>query len=76
MQVSSYVDEGDAVAFVAEKLNISYSEAEELYTDVGGYQGHPVSFDTRWPNDDPFSKVMQEFMTERGIVSLQAQYDD
>lgn len=76
LNIQHFVDEGELVSAVAAKLGISYDESEQMYCALGGYQGHPVNFDTRWPNDDAFSVCVQEYMTANGIVSMQAQYDD
>ena len=76
MQVSCFVEEGAAVSYVAKTLDIPYQEAENMYVALGGYNGSPVNFSTKWPDDDPFSVCIQAFMTEKGIESLQAQYDD
>ena len=76
MQIKAFVDEGEAVSYVANKLGISHNEAEAMYVELGGYNGHAVNFSTQWPDDDPFSKCIQEFMTEKGVTSLAAQYDD
>lgn len=76
MNVKSFVNEGDAMDYVAKALGVSYNEAENLYCAIGGMQGYSVSFSTTYPRDDAFSLCMQAFMTEKGITSLQAQYDD
>lgn len=76
MKIKYFVDEADAVTYVSKELKISYNEAENLYSELGGYQGHSISFSTRWPNDDAFSVCIQNFMHENGIEALQLQYDD
>lgn len=76
MKVKAFVSEGEAMDYVAKSLGVSYDEAENLYCDVGGMQGYAVSFSTSYPKDDPFSLCMQAFMVEKGITSLQTQYDD
>lgn len=82
MNIKSFVNEGDAVSYVANKLDISYDEAEKMYCDLGQRLGervfprHAVNFSTRWPNEDRFSVCIREFMREQGLTSLAAQYND
>lgn len=77
VNVRAFVEEGNMVAAVAKELDISHQAAEDLYCELGGYSGNgPVSFDTRWPDADPFSVVVQEFMTAKGIQSLDVGYRD
>lgn len=78
MQVKSFVDEGEAVTYVANKLGITYQESENLYGELGGYQGYAISFDTRWPDNkaNAFGVCILEFMAEKGLTSLQLQFDD
>ena len=77
MEVKSFVDEGEAVDYVAKRLGITYNESEKLYSDLGGYQGYAVNFDTRWPDNkaNAFGVCILEFMAEKGLTSLQLQFD-
>lgn len=76
MKIKSFVDEDEAITYVSKILGVSYTESEKLYADLGGLQGHSVSFSTVWTDDDPFSVCIQNFMNEKGIEALQLQFDD
>lgn len=77
VRVRGFVEEGEMVSAVANELGVSHDEAEKLYCELGGYSGNgPVSFDARWPNDDPFSVAVQEFMGANNIQSLDVGYRD
>lgn len=77
INVVAFADESEVVSAVAKELGISHHESECLYVDLGGYSGNgPITFDNRWPDDDPFSIAVQEFMTSKGIQTLRVGYDD
>lgn len=77
VNVKHFVEEGEMVSAVAKALNISHNHSENMYCDLGGYSGNgPVNFSTVYPDDDPFSVAVQEFMRSKGIESLMVGYDD
>lgn len=77
INVKAFADEGDVVSAVQKELNITHQEAEDMYVALGGYQGNgSVNFSTTWPDSDPFSVALQEFMKAKGIDSLSVGYDD
>lgn len=76
INVKAFAEEGEVMEAVANHLGISYAESENLYVALGGMNGYSVNFSTRWPNADPFSVAVQEFMTAKGIDSLSVGYED
>lgn len=77
VNVRAFVEEDEMVSAVAKHLNITHSESESMYFKLGGYSGNgPVHFSTVWPDDDPFSVAVQEFMTAKGFDSLDVGYRD
>ena len=77
VNVKAFVEEGEMVDAVAKHLNISHDESESMYVNLGGYSGNGnVTFSTVWPDQDPFSIAVQEFMVAKGLTSLDVGYDD
>ena len=77
INVDAFVEEGELVSAVADHLKISHQESENMYIALGGYSGNGhVHFSTTYPDSDPFSVAVQEYMTANNITSLKAGYED
>lgn len=77
IDVVGFAEEGKVVWAVSDHLNITHEEAERMYVTLGGYSGNGhVTFSTVWPDDDPFSVAVQEYMTANNIKTLRVGYED
>lgn len=76
MKIKSFVDENDAVSYVARQLGISSNESEELYAQLGGYQGYSVTIDKYSSGHGPFAECILAFMVEHNIESLDLRHGD